>query len=376
MKTMRPASHPRVLMVLSYFHPFRGGTENQALLLSESLRQRGLDVAVLTRACNHLPDFETIGSVPVYRQIQTVNVRTLFGLRYFISCIFFMISKRKHYDILHCHILQGFHSLAAVIIGRVFKKKVIIKIASTGVSSDFNHLRRVLGGNAILRFLKKTDILVATSAQAAIEARREGFLDGQIAVIPNGVDMRRFKPSGRSAHARSRIVCVGRLISGKGVDILIDAFAQLQREGICLQLDVVGSGPEYVCLSVQAAKLGCAGDVLFHGEVADVERFLDTACVFVQPSLSEGMSNVILEAMACGLPVIATRTGAATDIIQDSVNGLLVDAGSAEQICDAVRKIVSDETYGQKLGRQARITIEERYSIDSVADRYISLYQL
>ena len=133
-------------MVLSYFHPFRGGAENQALLLSESLRQRGLDVAVLTRAFNHLPDFETIGSVPVYRHIQTVNARTLFGLWYFISCIFFMISKRKQYDILHCHIVQGFHSIAAVIVGRLFKKKVIIKIANTGVSSDFIHVRRVLAG--------------------------------------------------------------------------------------------------------------------------------------------------------------------------------------------------------------------------------------
>lgn len=248
-------------------------------------------------------------------------------------------------------------------------------MASTGVSSDFNHLRRVLGGNPILRFLKKTDILVATSTQAAIEARREGFLDGQIAVIPNGVDVRRFKSSDRYAHARSRIVCVGRLISGKGVDILIDAFVRLQREGICRQLDVVGSGPEYDTLSEKAAKLGCAGEVVFHGEVADVERFFDTPCVFVQPSLSEGMSNVILEAMSCGLPVIATRTGAATDIIQDSVNGLLVDTGSAEQICDAVRKIVSDETFARLLGSNARKTIEDTCSIDSVARKYMELYR-
>ena len=286
-----------------------------------------------------------------------------------------MILKRKQYDILHCHIVQGFHSIAAVIVGRVFKKKVMIKIASTGVSSDFNHLRRVLGGSAILRFLKKTDILVATSTQAAIEARREGFSDIQIAMIPNGVDTRRFKPSGGYAHARSRIVCVGRLISGKGVDILIDAFAQLQREGICLQLDVVGAGPEHEALVKKAVDMGCAGEVVFHGEVADVERFFDTTCVFVQPSLSEGMSNVIVEAMSCGLPVIATRTGAATDIIQDSVNGLLVDVGSAEHIRDAVKKIVFDEDFARALGNNARKTVEDTCSIDSVARKYMELYR-
>ena len=362
-------------MVLSYFHPFRGGAENQALLLSESLRQRGLDVAVLTRAFNHLPDFETIGSVPVYRHIQTVNARTLFGLRYFFSCIFFMIAKRKQYDILHCHIVQGFHSIAAVIVGRLFKKKVVIKIANTGVSSDFIHVRRVLAGGYILSFLRKTDILVATSGQSAIEARREGFSDDQITMIPNGVDTRRFKPSGRFAHSRSRIVCVGRLVKVKGIDILIDAFSQLKREGMCRHLDIVGAGPEHDTLLKKAVDMGCAEEVIFHGEVADVERFFDTTCVFVQPSLAEGMSNVLLEAMACGLPVIATRTGAATDIIQDSVNGLLVDTVSAGGIRDAVRKIVSDEAFARTLGSNARKTVEDTCSIDSVALKYMELYR-
>jgi glycosyltransferase involved in cell wall biosynthesis len=362
-------------MVLSYFHPFRGGAENQALLLCENLRRRGLDVAVLTRACKQLPDFETIGSVPVYRHIKTVNARTLFGLRYFISCIFFMISKRKQYDILHCHIVQGFHSIAAVIVGRLFKKKVVIKIASTGAANDFIDVRRVLAGGYILRFLRKTDKLIATSRQSAIEARSEGFSDVQIAIIPNGVDTRRFKPSDISAHSRSRIVCVGRLVKVKGFDILIDAFSQLKREGACRYLDIVGAGPEHEILLKKAVDMGCAEDVIFHGEVADVERFFDTACVFVQPSLAEGMSNVLLEAMACGLPVIATRAGAAMDIIQDSVNGLLVDTGSAGGIRDAVRKIVFDEAFARTLGKNARKTVEDTCSIEIVARKYMELYR-
>ena len=375
MNNVHSDKKPRVLMVLSYFYPFRAGAENQALLLSENLRHKGFDVSVLTRSFNNLLAFETIRTVPVCRAIKTVNARTLFGLLYFISCIFFMISKRKQYDILHCHIVQGFHSIAAVIVGRLFKKKVVIKIANTGVASDFIDVRRVLAGGYILRFLRKTDKLVATSMQSAIEARREGFLDGQIAIIPNGVDTRRFKPSDILAPSRSRIVCVGRLVKVKGIDILIDAFSQLKREGTCRHLDIVGAGPEHDTLLKKAVDMGCAEEVKFHGEVADVERFFDTACVFVQPSLAEGMSNVLLEAMACGLPVIATRTGAATDIIQDSVNGLLVDTGSAGGIRDAVRKIVSDEAFAQTLGNNARKTVEDTCSIDSVARKYMELYR-
>jgi len=362
-------------MVLSYFYPFRGGAENQALLLSDKLRHKGVDVMVLTRSFDHLPVFETIRSIPVFRAIKTVNMRTLFGARYFFSCIFFMIAKRKHYDIFHCHILQGFHSAAAVIVGRLFKKKSIIKVASTGVTSDFKQLRQVLAGKYILRLLRKTDRLIATSGQSAAEARQEGFSDEQIRIIPNGVDTLRFKPLDQYVYSRSRIVCVSRLIKGKGIDVLIDAFARLYHENICRRLEVVGSGPEQARLVEKAAGFECAADIVFHGETAHVEDFFDNSCIFVQPSLSEGMSNVILEAMACGLPVVATRTGAAADIIQDSLNGMLVDAGSVEQICDAVTKIGSDEAYAQSLGSNARKTVEDSFSIESTVRRYRELYR-
>ena len=87
------------------------------------------------------------------------------------------------------------------------------------------------------------------------------------------------------------------------------------------------------------------------------------------------MSNVILEAMAAGLPVVATRTGAAEDMIQDSVNGLLVDPGSAQQIHDAVERLLSDEALAERIGRQARVLIESRYSIEQVALSYHELYR-
>jgi glycosyltransferase involved in cell wall biosynthesis len=375
MKDAHVDTPPRILMVLSYFHPFRGGAENQALLLSENLRQQGLDVSVLTRSCKGLPAFEHIRAVPVYRCIKTFNARTLFGLRYFFSCLLFMILKRRQYDVLHCHIVQGFHSAAAVIAGLVCKKKVVIKIANTGLSSDFVHVKRVLGGKYILRFLKNADILVATSALSAAEARSEGFSDRQVAIIPNGVDTRRFTPSDAYVDARSRIVCAGRLVKVKGVDILIDAFAQLMRQGICGRLDIIGDGPERNCLLKKAADLGLSDHIRFHGEVGSVENFFDNTCIFVQPSLAEGMSNVLLEAMACGLPVIATRTGAAADIVRDGLNGLLIDPGSAEQIREAVKKVAADETSARALGANARSTIESACSIDSVAGQYVKLYR-
>ncbi len=366
---------PRVLMALSYFHPFCGGAENQALLLAEALQERGVDVSVLTRSFKGLPVLERIRGVPVHRRIRTVEAPLLFSLWYAVSCIAFMALNRKRYDIIHCHILQGFHSPAAVIAGLLFKKMTVIKITSSGPTSDFSSLSKVFLGAFILKVLRRADRLAVTSAASAREALEQGFSREQVVCIPNGVDTRRFAPRNGPAQARTRIICVGRLISGKGHTVLLDAFAQLYRESGSLRLEIVGDGPEKRNLERKAEQLGLGRAVVFHGETASVETFFDNTAVAVQPSLSEGMSNVILEAMAAGLPVIATRTGAAPDVIRNGVNGILVDPGSADQISDAVKQIISDEALARRLGAGARRTVEERYAISSIAEKYMDLYR-
>lgn len=364
----------RVLMVISYFYPYRAGAENQALLLSENLMKRGVKVSVLTRHFKERLNFEYVKCIPVYRSIRTVEMGKLFGAAYFFCSLIFMLFKWRSYDVIHCHILHGFHSAAAVLMKILIRKKVVIKVANTGLKSDFLTLKKVLFGSFLLKFLKRADAVVALCRQSVIEAKEEGFSDNQMICIPNGVDTGRFKPSSRYPDKRARIVCVGRLVEIKGVDILMDAFRLLYDEGIRLKLEIFGEGQEKNRLEENARYLGISEDVIFHGVIQDLENYLDNACVFVQPSLAEGMSNVILEAMAAGLPVVATRTGGAPDIIQDGINGLLVEPGSAEQIRHAVKKVISDEPFAQKLGKQARKTIEEKYSIDIVVDRYLELY--
>jgi glycosyltransferase involved in cell wall biosynthesis len=362
-------------MALSFFHPLCGGAENQALLLAEELRARGIDVFVVTRHFKGLAPRERIRGIPVYRRIRTVARPMLFSLWYAVSCFAFMVFNRKRYDIIHCHILQGFHSPAAVIAGMLFNKKTVIKITSSGPTSDFVSLSKVFLGAWILKLLRRADCVVATSAASAHEALEQGFSRGQVVCIPNGVDIRRFAPRSGPAQARTRILCVGRLIPGKGHAVLLDAFAQLCRECGSLRLEIVGDGPEKRALERKAGHLGLARAVVFHGEAASVETFFDNTAVAVQPSLSEGMSNVMLEAMAAGLPVVATRTGAAPDVISDGVNGFLVDPGSADQIRDAVKTIIADEALARRLGAAARRTVEENYSIGIVAEKYMDLYR-
>jgi glycosyltransferase involved in cell wall biosynthesis len=366
---------PRVLMIIAKFHPAIGGTENQALLLCENLIKKGLDVSVLTRHVHGLPNYADVRGVAVHRAIRVIDCGKLFGGTYFLSCLYFLFVHRRKYDIIHCHILHGFQSMAAVLMQRLFRKKVIIKVASTGMLSDFMMLRQSLFGSGMLRFLRRADCLVALCGQAVAEARAQGFSENRIAVIPNGVDASRFRPVPGREYSYTRIVYAGSLTATKGVDVLIDAFAALRQEHALFGLDIFGSGPLQESLHEKAVELGISVDVRFHGKVADIERYLDSSCIFVQPSLVEGMSNVILEAMAAGLPVVSTRTGAAAEIIQDGVNGLLVDAGSSEQIRDAIVRIVSDRDFAQRIGIEARATIASTYAIEIVAERYRELYE-
>jgi len=365
---------PRVLMIIAKFHPVIGGTENQALLLCKSLIKRGVDVSVLTRQVNGLPDYADVQGVPVARAIRVVDRGKLFGVTYFLSCLYFLFVHRRKFDLVHCHILHGFHSMASVLLRKIFRKKVIIKVASTGVLSDLVMLRQSLFGAYMLRFLRGADRLVALCSQAVAEARAHGFPEDRIVSIPNGVDASRFKPLLSREHSRKKIVYAGSLTATKGVDVLIDAFAGLHQEHALLRLDIFGDGPLRERLQEKAAQLGLSEEIRFYGAVSGIERHLDSSCIFVQPSMVEGMSNVILEAMAAGLPVVATRVGAAPDMIKDGVNGLLVDAGKPDQIRDAVVRIVSDDDFAQQIGRAARRVIESHYAIEEVADQYRTLY--
>jgi len=373
-KDMQTMSTPSILMVISHFHPFLGGAEQQALFLSERLIEKGFAVSVLTRSFPGLPSFEIIRSVPVYRHIRTINQGKLFGLTYMLSVFWFLFRRRNSYDIIHCHLL-GFHSAIAVVLKWLFKKKTCSLVGATGPISEFVQLRNGLWGDLLLKIIVRSDRVITLCSQSNAEALTAGFSDFQIVQIPNGVDADYFKPVAIEKRAGNRVVFIGRLDQWKGVDFLIQAFKTLLADGVPAHLDILGDGPDRDKLQQQAADLGLQDDITFHGAVHGVAPYLQQASLFVLPSLSEGMPNVVLEAMACGLPVIATRVGGIVDIIDNGENGLLVEAQHAEQLCEAIKEVLTNKELAQRLGMAARKTIEERFSLPVIVHCYGTLYQ-
>ena len=344
-------------------------------MLSEHLIKKGVCVSVLTRSLKGLPSFETVRGIPVHRAIKTLPWGKWFGITYILSVLWFLYAKRHTYNIIHCHILQGFHSAAAVLFKRLFGKRVIIKAAATGPLSDFKILKKIFLGSFFLRQIKHADQIISICALSKQEAIEEGFSPLSVVHIPGGVDTIVFKPALPGAASFDRILFIGRLDYMKGVHVLIKAFSKIWKQYPYLHLDIIGDGPDKDKLKRMCVDLCIDNFISFHGTVTETVKYLHKSRLFVLPSLSEGFSNVILEAMACGLPVVAANVGGTPDIIQNGINGLLVEPDSPDQIFDAVMKIINNRDMAKKLGAEARKTVENNFSMEQIADRYISLYR-
>ena len=362
-------------MIISLFYPAIGGAEQQARLLAEQLIKRGYPVTVLTRKFKDLPDFETIGGVPTYRSIRHLPWEHWFGLTYMISVFWFLLKNRSSYDIIHCHESDRFHTTVAAMAKRFLKKKAIAVVTSSGAGSDFSRLKKRIFGHYFLRRLHSLDKLITLCNISTTEAINEGFNESMITVIPNGVNTLHFKPSLSEKSSEATLIFVGRLVSTKGVHILLKAFNQILEKGISARLHIVGDGPEKEKLLSLAQELQVTGTTHFHGSLNNVAPLLQKSDIFILPSSVEGLPNTLLEAMSCGLAVVTTRVGGNSEIIEDGINGLLIDPDNPQQLTNALMKILSEKGLAKKLGGKARKSIESRFSIDHITTEYENFYK-
>jgi glycosyltransferase involved in cell wall biosynthesis len=235
-------------------------------------------------------------------------------------------------------------------------------------------IKKVLLGDWLLRRILGADRVITVCSPSSAGALAAGFSPMQVAHIPNGVDIGFFKPAPVTEN-RQTITFAGRLDYMKGVHILLEGFKQLRDEMKNVQLTIIGDGPDREKLQNCAREKGISDAVNFCGEAEEIVPYLQQSAVFVLPSFSEGLSNVLLEAMACGLPVVATRVGGTIDLVQDGFNGILIEPDNAGQLYQAMKKILQDKDLAKALGVQARKTAAEKFSLKSVTEQYVSLYQ-
>jgi sugar transferase (PEP-CTERM/EpsH1 system associated) len=202
-----------------------------------------------------------------------------------------------------------------------------------------------------------------------------GIPDRKIEVIINGIDMNRFStPSGKPHGTTVCIGIIARLAPVKDIGTLLKAMQIVLRECPDTLLQVVGDGPERDKLEKMAVDLGVGNKVEFSGFRRDIPEILSGIDIFTLTSLSEGTSITILEAMAAGIPVVATRVGGNPALIEEGVNGFLVSADHQEGLAQALLRLVRDESLRKRIGAINRKKAEEEHSIQSMTARYEKLY--
>lgn len=381
------------------YHPDRGGLGRQAVLLSEGLSARGVSVTVATRAMSGLPAYAfapAVERVPLsagrpevhnYERTSLVNLAT--SLRFSGQLARLLIRRRRSYDLVHFHgaslpLLSVLPLLAAL------RKKVIAKVAALHQGVEAGDLSGHYGplGPLLAASLRRVDAFVATTAEIEAALVAEGYRPERIARISNFVETARFAPPSPAARATARaglgwserrvLVHAGRLTARKAVDVLLTAFARaLPRVNPGPQplLALVGDGPERAALEAQVQRLGLGEHVRFVGFQEDVVRYLHAADGFVLASRIEGLPNALLEAMACGCPVLATRIGGSLEAIADEGQGLLVPVDDVEALAGGLARLLDDAALRARLGAGAAARIQARFTLEATVPRYVELYR-
>jgi glycosyltransferase involved in cell wall biosynthesis len=278
--------------------------------------------------------------------------------------------------VIHANSLHFHSTLAAALLRRTRGIPMVTTAHLAGLEALPRGLRLATGGyeQTLGRFiLRGSSQVIAVSPSVAAHIGQLGMPEDRITVVPNGVDLDAFYPEAPAAGppeppGELRIAFVGRLVANKGPDVALSAVAELRSRGVPVTLDFTGDGPLRGQLLAKAAGLGVAGMVTFSGVTTDVGARLRRADVLVRPSQTEGMPLAVLEAMACGLCVVATNIPGNADLITDGINGLLVAPDRPLELADRLAWLFRHPAERRALAAAGRVTAAG-HGWDEAADR-------
>ncbi|MDE0887228.1 MAG: glycosyltransferase family 4 protein [Myxococcota bacterium] len=377
-----------VLMISPQFRPMMGGYEQAAERLSLELCSRGHRVTVVSeRRDPAWPREENLAGVRIRRLLSLARpgLHTLSGI---CSLLLYLLLRGRRFDVFHVH-QYGWASTLAILLGRVLGRPVILKLTNTGDQGIRASLDRLpLAGlhRAIHRHLSGC---IATSTRARDEIVDLGLPASRIRLIPNGLDTQTFQPASATTreHARRELgipadarlaITVCRMRPEKGLPGLLDAWARVHGRVPNARLAIVGDGvddgAQMANLQNRAARLELGASLALPGASLDPRPWYAAADLYVLSSINEGLSNSLMEALSCGLPVVSTRVSGSEDILEASDVGLLVPVGDAEALAKALTEVLGDSGDRRARGERASAYAEAHFSLVSVADEVEAFY--
>ena len=379
-----------ILMVSGVYYPEVSGAAGQCRGLIHSLNKNISFQVLATTRDQALVQQNRIDNTPVFRlMVRSKNVIDYF--KAFIKITIIFLSQRNKFQIVHFHGFS-YKSTWLTVLSKMFNKKIIIKMTSFNHDDPCAIKER---GFLIYYCFFKADVYVGVSPVFKKNYLSSSLSPTRLKLIPNGVDTNRFFPLSDDDKKSLRnhlgfpvkmklILFVGHFSKEKSPDLLLEAWKdyvvdEFPDTGIIF----IGSTiPDHYEVDTELIKYIQNivaplndGHIFFVDRTNEIEKYYQIADLFVLSSSREGMPNALLEAMACSLPVIVSRLEGVTDwVINDGLNGFLFQLGAHNVLGKLIKKILKDSILAQSLGREARRTVQEKFSMDRVAGEYATIY--
>jgi glycosyltransferase involved in cell wall biosynthesis len=381
----------RVLMVTGVYAPETSGASLQCRNLIRALGDRA-DVSVLTTTTDlSLPWQSVVDGTPVRRiSVDPGNrVSKAIAIERMASSF---LELAPTFDIVHLH---GFSqkSVLVIALAKLLGKRVVIKLTSVG-HDDPAAVRA--GGKLLWTAYRHADGYIGVTPRFADGFEATGLDRGRFVFIPNGVDLQRFKPASPDARAELQrqlgipigdpvVLFVGFFSREKNPDVLFEAWLSLIDRGITSTLVFVGAtaGAYYEIdaglaerIKARAQQRGVSDRVAFVESADRVEDYYRAADVFALPTAREGLPNVLLEAMASGVPPVITRLEGVTDwIVEPGVTGELVPSADSAAFAAALEPLLTSADRRRAIGAAARAHVAGRFDITATAQRTLEIYR-
>ena len=371
----------RILLINSEYPPIGGGAGNASAHIAAQLEKMGHTVAVVTTRYGKLPHHEGQGEITIYRipglRRRQDRSSPLEQLIFILTSCFSSLSLVPRFKPQATLAFFGVPSgVAAWLVKKLYAVPYVISLRGGDVPGfrpyDFDMYHRLVG--PFLRMIWKEAGAVVANSQGLRQLANAFDSRFDIPIIPNGVDLQAYQ-AGPRVESLPRLLSVGRLVHQKGLDLAMRALGELK--GLEWEWRIAGDGPQMPLLQSLAKQLGIEQRVIFLGWQSRQELMESyrQANIFLFPSRHEGMPNAMLEAMASGLPVIASCIAGSQELVVDGTNGYLVPSEDVESLRGALEKLLADPALRERMGAASRRQVEEGYSWESTARQYALLLE-
>lgn len=376
-----------VRMINIDFYPLLGGAQTHTLRLCHYLQSQGVDVEVITRQYPGLARRELVEGVPVYRTPIMPGGKVTAAFSFVFFALLHLAVDRKHYSVIHSH-----EMLSPMTIGLLAREllgaKLVVMPHRSGYLGDVWKLteRRPLTGRLRIAWAAhRSHAFISISRPVTSELLSVNVPGDKIHLIPYGLDTNYFTPATPQNKAELRqslgllpdatwCIYTGRMVPEKGLDLLLSAWDKISATHPEARLLLVGDGEERAHLEEMAGRPGLRGSIRFTGSVNDTAPYLRAADLYIQPSFTEGLPVAMLEAMACGLPIVATAVGGIPDLINEHSSGLLIPPHEEGRLQNAIDELLSSPDLRSAMGAQARLDVSSIFSLQTVGQANLDLY--